>query len=128
MRTTRLNEIARGLLLAALWPASLAHADLIVANSRSVFTVEEQVIIDRNASLKELVDREPALVRRALDAIDQANAAWSSRDMKPPARRPEPVPDAAHNPDLDNLGRSSPEAAHDLFLLIKKASRSPKSD
>jgi hypothetical protein len=99
-----------------------------VALAQPGFTDSDLVIIHRNAALSAIVDRNPALVRRVLDAIASAQAdamsragARSGRDARP--KRYELTPDPARNPDLDQLDRSSPEAAHDLFQLIKQASK-----
>jgi len=109
------------------------------------FSAEDQVIIKRNAALGALMDRDPWLVRRALDILANAPAI-SGRSGEVPAdgfgtkeavvkqggnkqgtnkqgkrKSTETVPDPKHNPDLDEFSRASPEAAHDLFQLIKLA-------
>jgi hypothetical protein len=111
------------LLLIVTLPAALAVAERVDAGTAPEFSSADQALIRRNAALEQLVRRDPVLVRRALDAIAASKAetlpSYSDRSAKLP--RPEPAPDPVHNPDLDQLGRSSPEAAHDLFQLIKKA-------
>jgi hypothetical protein len=87
----------------------------------STFSAEEQAVIQRNSALNAVLSRDPALVRRVLDAMASANTggARSSDGGKP--RKPERPPNPKKNPDLENFGRASPEAAHDLFQLLKKA-------
>jgi hypothetical protein len=99
------------------------------------FSVEDQRIIKRNAALASLVRRDPWLVRQALDTLAgvplvsgrnsglpeiQQGAGKQKGQRKPDA---EPRLDLKRNPDLDEFSRTSPEAAHDLFQLIKQAGR-----
>src|SRR5262245_19475263 len=107
------------------------------------FSTEDLQLIKRNAALVALMDRDPRLARRALDmlansiaiaarsaersVIDQGagkSAAKNKGKRKPDA---EEALDPKHNPDLDDLIRTSPEAAHDLFQLIKQAGRPVKA-
>jgi hypothetical protein len=117
--------------LAALAIVVLSQASVAQPPSgaeRPSYTPSEQAIIDRNAALAKIVDSNPELVRRALDAIEAAQestraaipGATRTKGRRPKVKR---APDPKHNPDLDQLGRMSPEAAHDLFLLIKNASK-----
>jgi hypothetical protein len=95
---------------------------------RPQFSPQERTIIERNADLKGVVGRNPRLVRRVLDAIAAAPAQpVGTGPTDRGAISPEP-PAPSRNPDLDNLERSSPEAAHDLFLLLKKASQNRKTE
>jgi hypothetical protein len=116
--------------------AIIVESDVSMAQSRTEaaspnFTPGEQAIIDRNAALAAIIDSDPGLVRRVLDSIEAAQAGSGSRSSVPRASRSgrgrrqktERPPDPNHNPDLDQLGRLSPEAAHDLFQLIKNASK-----
>ncbi len=90
---------------------------------RPIFSPQDRIIIERNASLKGLVNRDPWLVRRALDTIAaDAQPQPVVRDMKEGQVVGEQPSPPSRNPDLDHLERTSPEAAHDLFQLIKKAS------
>jgi hypothetical protein len=99
------------------------------------FTIAEEAIIDRNETLRSLYQTDPALVRRVLDAIKSrgqskdrqrdvfgpgapGNAGSDPRDLS----QAEATFDPATNPDLAIFQRASPEAAHDLFQLLKKAS------
>lgn len=91
---------------------------------RPVFSLQDHTIIERNAALRRLVNRDPWLLRRVLDAITAADhLSGSAKSTERSAITGERHPVPSRNPDLDNLERSSPEAAHDLFLLIKKAGR-----
>ena len=113
-------------LLAAATPATaIAQQDQAAPR----FTFAEQVIIARNDALDALVAVDPQGVRRLLDAIEVAK-------QKPPERKhrdlfgghPAPegfvLPDAERNPDLRLLfQRSSPEAAYDLFQILKRVGR-----
>ncbi len=100
------------------------------------FTIAEEAIIDRNEALRSVYETDPALVRRVLDAL---KSRGQSRDKQrdafggprvpgaPNPARQDPAQsdmqiDPATNPDLAILQRGSPEAAHDLFQLLKKAS------
>lgn len=99
------------------------------------FTIAEEAIIERNEALRSIYETDPALVRRVLDAL---KSPAKSRDKQrnvfgpkvPGGQPPGPIDpsepgaefDPATNPDLAILQRGSPEAAHDLFQLLKKAS------
>jgi|APFEC2959095136_1045048.scaffolds.fasta_scaffold05146_2 hypothetical protein len=99
------------------------------------FTIAEEAIIDRNETLRSLYQTDPALVRRVLDALkSRGQSKDRQRDVFGPGapgnagsepRDPsqaEATFDPATNPDLAIFQRASPEAAHDLFQLLKKAS------
>jgi hypothetical protein len=94
---------------------------------RPEFTAAEETVIHRNSTLERLAQRDPWLVRQVLDAIAKAESEGISDRglMKGKYERP---PEPGSNPDLDRLSRASPEAAHDLFQLIKKASTGRKSN
>ncbi len=115
------NRITIALLAAMIVP-STARAELV---AQPIFSVAEQAIIHRNAALNVLTETDPWLVRRVLDVLAQTDTQQgNARDAIAPARRDakqERPPEPERNPDLDYLGRSSPEAAHDLFQLIKRA-------
>lgn len=101
------------------------------------FTARERSLIARNETLRATAERNPALARRAMRAM--AASRDGSRSMvtgtrelraeqrqgspqagKPPRRRN--GFDANRDPDMNQYQRSSPEAAHDLFQLLKRAS------
>jgi hypothetical protein len=77
------------------------------------FTHEETVIIERNATLSDVSKTNPWIVRKLFDAVEQ------SQPDKTLPRTPSDSDSA--NPDLDQMQRASPEAAHDLFQLLKQA-------
>jgi hypothetical protein len=97
------------------------------------FSFAEQVISARNDALEALLPLDPWGVRRILDALAAAKEQPAERKPLPgPGRHrdvfgghplPEgmPAPDPARNPDLSLLfQRSSPEAAYDLFQILKR--------
>ena len=87
------------------------------------FTLAEEVIIARNDALVELLKIDAWSVRRIVDAMAAAK-------QRPPARdRQRDLGDRAgdavridplRNPDLEIFQRASPEAAYDLFQLLKR--------
>jgi hypothetical protein len=118
--------------LAALAMGDPARAQLRGStDAPPVFSVADQVVIARNKLLASIVEQEPRLVRRALDALaaDEVQARTDLRPGSPRADqgRPGRPPEKSDNPDLDRLERSSPEAMNDLFQLLKQAgARRPK--
>ena len=98
------------------------------------FTIAEEAIIDRNDALRSIYETDPALVRRVLNALKtRGQSKDKQRDVFGPRMpggsgaptadpsQPDAAIDPATNPDLAILQRGSPEAAHDLFQLLKKA-------
>jgi hypothetical protein len=93
------------------------------------FTADDEIIIARNDLMQDLRRASPQDLRRILDALAFVN---TKRNDDPefhrrPARRLQqgsdaesPAFDPERNPDLEVYQRSSPEAAHDLFQLLKK--------
>lgn len=99
------------------------------------FTIAEEAIIERNEALRAVYETDPALVRRVLNALkSRGQSKDKQRDVfgprvpggqhSGPSAPSDPGADIdpATNPDLAILQRGSPEAAHDLFQLLKKAS------
>ena len=97
------------------------------------FSFADEVIITRNDALNELRPLNPWGVRKILDAM-------AAVKQQPPGSKPAPryrdvfggegAPkgslqlDPLKNPDLDILfQRSSPEAAYDLFQILKQVGR-----
>ncbi len=118
------SKILMALVLTFVIASDPAFAEVRHGEAPPAFTAAEQVIIHRNAALLALVGRDPWLVRRVLDAIETTATSRSSVMVEGREnQRREPAPDPARNPDLDQLGRASPEAAHDLFQLIKQAGK-----
>ena len=115
------NRILAALVLALAMSSDPALADLRYAGPPPSFSENEQQIIGRNAALSALVGSDPWLVRRVLDAIETAGMSRSGGVGQCQPDQCEQPPDPKNNPDLEYLGRTSPEAAHDLFQLIKRA-------
>jgi hypothetical protein len=97
-------------------------------NTAPPFTQAEKAVIARNAILRSVVDQDPALVRRVLDAL--AASEMQTRSALVGGGQPATAPvqpdssaEPSDNPDLDRLERSSPEALNDLFQLLKQAAR-----
>jgi len=115
-------------LAAALAPAA-ALAQTQASGDPRPFTAQEQTIIARNDALSELVDRDPQLVRAALDLIASAAEMRAGYGLQPLPPRIPPggqTPNPPRNPDLQQLERVSPEAALDLFQRIKRAAETAK--
>jgi hypothetical protein len=105
------RELIAAVLIALL--ADPAFADLQGAPAGApTFTSEETMTIQRNKTLLEISKTNPWIVRKLLDAVEQ-----SKNDKKLPA----PSNGDGEDPDLDQMQRASPEAAHDLFQLLKQA-------
>jgi hypothetical protein len=96
------------------------------------FTIAEEAIIERNEALRSAYQADPALVRRVLNAMKSRDRNKDKqRDVFGPATpgtpggdmpvQPGEEIDPGANPDLAIFQRGSPEAAHDLFQLLKKA-------
>ena len=119
-----------------LW--CLAFAIVIIAGlsmnawaQRNVlqFTAADEIIIARNEVTRDLRRTHPRDLRRILDALAFANVKRNDDPdfHRRPARRvpqnnnaERPAFDPERNPDLEIYQRSSPEAAHDLFQLLKQ--------
>jgi hypothetical protein len=102
--------------------ASPARAELSADHALPQFSQTDIDRIGRNATLRELYLYNPWLTFRVLRTIDTETA--TKKDMpSEPGRPPGPAPfDEQRDPDLGELQRVAPEAAVDLFALIKKAS------
>jgi hypothetical protein len=101
-----------------------AHAELVPDPALPQFSPADIARIERNATLRNLYVRNPWLTFRVLRAIDEA--VETKRDALP-SQSPPPTSqpfDEKRDPDLGELQRVAPEAAVDLFALIKKASSS----
>jgi hypothetical protein len=117
------NRLLLAIGIATALPAAGALAQ--AGGEPRSFTAQEQTIIGRNAALSELVDRDPQLLRKVLDAIASAETMRAGPALDPPSGKPGgrgETPDPSRNPDLQQLERVSPEAALDLFQRIKRAS------
>ncbi len=101
-------------------------------NAPPKFTFAEQVVIARNDALNELLPLNPWGVRKILDTM----AAAKEQPVRPKTPRYRDVfggdgapkdslrLDPTKNPDLDILFQhASPEAAYDLFQILKQVGR-----
>ena len=91
------------------------------------FTLAEESIIARNDMLSALLAVDPVGVRKIVDALVASKQRPSSAKHKrgrtvdkPPSGDGVVVIDPARNPDLIVFQRASPEAAYDLFQLLKQ--------
>jgi hypothetical protein len=114
----------------AIFSAALvlaAAAMQAAAQSAPRFTLAEEVVIARNDALNELLKVDPLGVRKILDAM----AAAKEQAPKTPAERQRDIGDRrtgdgavlvdpGRNPDLEVFQRASPEAAYDLFQILKR--------
>jgi hypothetical protein len=99
------------------------------APAQGVFSPTEQVYIIRNELLDDLARDDPASARRILDLMAAVRAGDAARPEGARRRRmPDDdgdlerrVFDPVRNPDLLIFQRASPEAAHELFQIIKRA-------
>jgi hypothetical protein len=115
------------MLLAGLSVVEPAFAELLgVANGRPAFSESDRTIIARNRLLATILDQDPWLVRRALDSLALADTQQQKDIGKlpplPPRTPATPTDDDLRdNPDLEQMQKALPEAAHDLFQLLKQA-------
>jgi len=121
MITRSATPFAVALILGFAGPAC---ADLIPAPALPQFSKADIARIERNATLRELYLHNPWLTYRVLRTIDESSG--TTREAKP-SQPPSPATgpfNEKRDPDLSELHRVAPEAAVDLFALIKKASTS----
>ena len=104
--------------------ASPVRADLTSDPPLPQFTKGDIERIERNVTLRELYLYNPWLTFRVLRTIDEETGR---KDNLPDQPLSGPAPfDEKRDPDLGKLQRVAPEAAVDLFALIKKASAGKK--
>jgi hypothetical protein len=104
--------------------ASPVRADLTSDPPLPQFSKTDIERIERNATLRELYLYNPWLTYRVLRTIDEETG---KKDNVPDQPSSGPAPfDEKRDPDLGKLQRVAPEAAVDLFALIKKASTRQK--
>ncbi|MFL9828672.1 hypothetical protein [Rhodoplanes sp. SY1] len=116
--------MAPAVLALTLGLTGTAAADIQASPPRPEFSAADLATIARNESLREAVATSPWVVYQVLRAIDAE--ASQGRDLlvpRPGLNKPTADFDHARDPDLKTFERVAPEAAHDLFLLIKKASK-----
>jgi hypothetical protein len=136
-----LSKFAHGLLAALAVAVPIVAMQLPATGASDhrapLFTPHDRMIIERNELLRESVNSNPRIVRRIVDLIaaqssyvsakSTANGQGEEERLAAASRRGDtPVLDPARNPDLEHLSGSSPEATHDLFQLLKKASAKPR--
>jgi ribonuclease D len=85
------------------------------------FTKDERAIILRNEVLARLAKTNPGAVHQVVAKIMSTKRENTVGDLADATNSTSRELDAKKNPDLDQLLRSSPEASHDLFLLLKQA-------
>jgi len=96
------------------------------------FSEGERQIIARNALLRRRLASDPWLVRRAIDVLtaerEERRSAIDTEGGKPMhPQLGESARGKRVNPDIENLVRTSPEAAYDLLKLLKRVgTSSPK--
>ena len=121
MRRLYLTVLSAALVFATTLPGA--------AQGAPRFTLAEEVIISRNDALSELLKVDPSGVRKIIDAMAVAKQQPSpprERQRDAGERREDAVHiDPARNPDLDIFQRASPEAAYDLFQLLKRVGGQP---
>src|SRR5262249_53351050 len=107
--------------------ATLLSFAATAQKSELQFTSAEETIIARNDALVRLRSSHPEIVRKVLDALASVKPR-KRRDLRDPDPLRADLPfDPARNPDLVVYQRGSPEAAHDLFQLLKQAGTKPKN-
>jgi hypothetical protein len=88
------------------------------------FSATEQIIIARNDALNQLLVVDPWAVRTIVDAL-VAGKHQAPPTASPTRKRQRDAGsvwiDPQRNPDLEVFQRASPEAAYDLFQLLKRA-------
>lgn len=109
--------VAPAVLALTLGLAQPARADMTTPNAEPSFSPMEVEMIARNESLRSALKTEPWLVFRAVKILEQPHPSDRGDAFTEPKRQP----GSHHNPDLDHLQRIAPEAAQDLFALLKKA-------
>jgi hypothetical protein len=124
MQRDKLSCLAFAVIVVAAWSTNAWTQGQVLR-----FTAADEIIIARNEVMRDLRRTHPQDLRRILDAL--AFVAAKRNDdpdfHRRPARRvpqnnnaERPAFDPERNPDLEIYQRSSPEAAHDLFQLLKQ--------
>jgi hypothetical protein len=116
------------MLLNATLRNAFAALVLVVATAgpglaQTSLTSVEREFVSRNPLLVSLQREDPKGFRKVLDLLVAHNEAKQapSRKRRIPLREEGPNLDVTGNPDLQDLQKSSPEAAHELFQVLKQA-------
>src|SRR5882757_7319241 len=104
--------------------AGPVRADLASDPALPQFSKADIARIERNATLRELYLYNPWLTFRVLRTIDESTAMTKDALPSQPSSPANSPFNEKRDPDLGELQRVAPEAAVDLFALIKKASTS----
>jgi hypothetical protein len=118
-------------LVAAAWAGASAQSGGSPPAPR--FSLADEVVIARNDMLNALLSVDPWGVRKILDELAELKQrapppdAGRHRDVTGPGAAKGAVRvDPVQNPDLNLLfQRSSPEAAYDLFQILKQVGSKP---
>lgn len=114
------SVMAPVVLALALGLAQPAAADM-VGEGGPTFTAPEVELILRNESLRRALETSPWAVHGALRILEtQSRVGEFALPPRGPEAPPKP-PEASKDPDIDALERVAPEAALDLFTLLKQA-------
>jgi hypothetical protein len=98
-----------------------AKADMVSSLDVPAFSDADRATIDRNETLKTTLPKAPWLVFRILRALEQAKQETRGAPLDVNSLRDRREFDPKRDPDMSAMQRTEPEAAHDLFVLIKKA-------
>ena len=116
---------------AILWAGLMTLTEAAPASGESArFTLSEEAIIARNDALIALLTLDPDGVRKILDALEATRPAPGQQRRGTPGTFRD-IPggpggqtmriDPSRNPDLNQLlQRASPDAAYDLFQILKR--------
>lgn len=93
------------------------------------FSAAQLELIARNETLRAVLSRQPWLVHRVLKEMEKARAAGDERaaPLAEPRRTRKERFDKMRDPDLNGMERVSPEAAYDLFQMLKKVRQERKA-
>lgn len=111
--------MSKSLALITFLTFTLFLAPCDAASRSASFSNVEMSIINRNQTLRNLARTNPKAARQVLDLM-QRNQIGSRSVTSSGVGSLQSRDGPASDPDFDELERSNPEAARDLFLLIKR--------
>jgi hypothetical protein len=126
-QSDRLRVLARGMapaLIVLTLGMGASRADMVAAPDMPAFTRADLAVIERNEALKQSLPDAPWLVYKILRALEHPHDKGGILDGSSLRKKF----DGRRDPDLAGLERTEPEAAHDLFLLLKKAKGGAKAE